>query len=234
MRSGPGMRVAGAMLAAVVLACGCAEKARYPKIDCALPPANPEMAQCTESSKIVGALHEADMADVATQAQETQVAAAVQASPWEGPCRRGTRRCTYFAHDRRDDPPATPEPVDVGEVREYARQFLNGLRAQKGIGPLAHDAELDAFAQRRAERYRHDQYALLAPACGNCAELHGPAEGMWPMPAEQQVDTILSVMLREGPGQTDHDLMLSPAWHRAGVGLVNPGTDLYFIVVLAE
>jgi hypothetical protein len=100
-------------------------------------------------------------------------------------------RCYYFAHDRRDDPPPSNDPIDVPAVREYARRFINGLRAEKAIGSL-HDAELDDLAQRRAEQYRGHQYDLTRVSYARCFALPGPAEGMWPMPIESsQVDTIL-------------------------------------------
>ena len=198
---------------------------------------SPEAAQCTESSKIVAAVNAAEHAAMYTAAQEAEVAAAVAASPSEGPCPYGMSRCYWWAHDRRDDPPDEPpkiDPGDIGAIREYTRQFIDGVRAEKGVGRIERDAELDDLAQRRAEQYRHEHYDLPRVVCAHCYELNGPGEGMWPMPVDQQVDTILSVMLRGGPGEAEHDALLAPDWHRAGVGIVNPGGELYFVVILAE
>jgi len=232
------MRRWGILPVAVLAFSACAERARYPKIDCGLPPVGPEAGQCTEDSKVAAAVREATLAASVTALQEAQVADAIRASPTEGPCPYGIHRCYGWAYDRRGDsadPAPSIDPGDVPAIRDYTRRFINGLRAQKGIDAVAPDAELDDFAQRRAERYRHDHYDLPRIACASrCADLYGPGEGMWPMPVDQQVDTILSVMLRGGPGQSEHDQLLSPDWHRAGVGIVNPGGELYFVVVLAD
>ncbi|HEX8793383.1 MAG TPA: hypothetical protein VF765_20710 [Polyangiaceae bacterium] len=230
------MHLRGLPLLALLVA-GCAERARYPKVECDPSMTNPDSAQCTEESKIAAAVTQASMAGMVTAGREADLAAAIQASPREGPCPYGVHRCYSFWRDRRDDspePPPSVDPRDVGAIREYTRRFINGLRAEKAVGPVAGDAELDDFAQRRAERYRQEGFDLSRIACARCTELHGPGEGMWPMPVDQQVDSILSVMLREGPGQPEHDALLSPDWHRAGVGILNPGGQLYFVVILAD
>jgi hypothetical protein len=214
-----------------VLPCGCAEKARYPKVD-GLFPGDPQAAESTESSKIASATYAATMGGLITAGQEAALADAVRASPWSTPCPVGMKRCHAFVRDRRGDPPGSSD-LSIPEIRDYTRSFINGLRSQKGLSAVEGDAELDAFAQRRAEQFEHEQWDLPPPACASCSELYGPGEGMWPMPVEQQVDTILSVTLREGPGQRGHDTLLGPEWHRAGVGIVNPGGELYFTVVLS-
>ncbi len=208
----------------------------YPKIDCDPTGATAGIGPCTEESKVADAVVHTTTAGMVTAGQEALLADAIRASPTEGPCPYGAHRCIGFVRDRRDDPlepTASIDPGDVPAIREYATRFVNGLRAEKGMGPLERNTELDDFAQRRAERYRHDGFDLPRIACARCTELHGPGEGMWPMPVEQQVDAILSVMLREGPGQPDHDALLSPEWRRAGVGVVNPGGELYFVLILA-
>jgi hypothetical protein len=70
-----------------------------------------------------------------TAAQEAEVAAAVAASPSEGPCPYGMHRCYRWAHDRRDDPPDEPPKIDAGDIgaiREYTRQFIDVARSNTG------------------------------------------------------------------------------------------------------
>jgi uncharacterized protein YkwD len=125
--------------------------------------------------------------------------------------------------------------ADLANLRSYTLHFINGLREMNGRAPLFLNSELNAFAQEGSielsinhRPHHHFEESALGCGCGAIAENQGAPQGWAPGPVETQIAEILGGMLSEGPGGGHHDAMLSPEWHKLGVGILNPGGRMYF------
>lgn len=141
---------------------------------------------------------------------------------------------------RRAHPRSSQNVVPVtnaGDFEKYNLDRINQLRAQAGLQPLVLDAQLTQFAregsaQLMRDHVPHGHFAQSGSSMwkqgfnGAAAENQGSNTG-WPRLAQdptsnekQQIDQILSMMMREGPGGGHHDNILNPKMKRMGIGLV--------------
>jgi len=125
--------------------------------------------------------------------------------------------------------------ADLPAMRHYTLQFINGVRAMNGRGPLFLNTELNAFAQQGSIElsinhipHHHFEESAFGCGCHAEAENQGSPTGWAPGPVDTQISEMLSGMLAEGPGGGHHDAMLWPEAHKLGVGIVNPGWQMYF------
>ncbi len=145
----------------------------------------------------------------------------------------------YMTIDPRDGDedrgPRTDLGFELDSMRSYTLRFINGLRAMNRRSPLFLNAELNAFAQEGSlelsinhRPHHHFEESAFGCGCGALGENQGAPQGWPPGPVDTQIVEMLGGMLSEGPGGGHHDAMLSPAWHKLGVGIVNPGGRMYF------
>lgn len=128
--------------------------------------------------------------------------------------------------------------ITLEEARAYALAYINHARKGAGLEALALDYTLDEFAQVGSkdlsrDHQPHQHLEAERRACPICAETQGDPGGLDPAPTHVQLDAALAFMLSEGPGGPSHDVLLGAAWHRLGVGVVNPGGRMYFTVDFA-
>jgi hypothetical protein len=151
----------------------------------------------------------------------------------------------YTVTDPRDWDEDRKERVPVGlridDVRVYTLKFINGIRAMNGLRRLVRDPELDEFAQqgsvelsRDHRPHHHFESEGWRSIAGEAGEVQGSPFGWPPAPADTQVAEIVRGMMDEGPGGGHHDTILGPGWRRMGVGVLNPGGQLYFTVDFAR
>lgn len=133
-------------------------------------------------------------------------------------------------------PPARPaDPFPPDPIVKYNVDRVNQYRASVGLPPLLYDATISAFARQGSERLARDHtphahfadHAQGAPGFGSrSAENQGDPRGvpaLDPDPARnamRQVDVMLELMWREGPGGGHYDTMVNPRLRRIGVGIV--------------
>ena len=122
-------------------------------------------------------------------------------------------------------------PLDgVDAMRAYTLKYINALRARHRRGPLVLDPGLNAFAQEGSVELSRNHlphhHAETTP-CG-CAENQAAPDGWAPGPIDVQIAEILAGDAGRRTRGGHHDNMLAPAWHRLGVGIVNPGGRMYF------
>jgi hypothetical protein len=128
--------------------------------------------------------------------------------------------------------------MTLEDARGYALAFLNHARSDVGLGPLTLDYSLNAFAQMSSKQLARDHrphgyFAEDPGACPLCAESQGDAGGVAPAPVHDQLEAALGLMLNEGAGGPNHDVLLGGKWHRLGVGIVNPDGPMYFTIDVA-
>jgi uncharacterized protein YkwD len=132
-------------------------------------------------------------------------------------------------------PPARPaDPLPADPLVKYNLDRVNAYRAQKGLGPLLYDAPISAFARRGSEQLAHDHVAhahFAANAQGakdfgsTSAENQGDPRGVPSMDGDavkngqRQIDTMLKLMMDEGPGGGHYDNMMNARFRRIGIGL---------------
>jgi len=121
---------------------------------------------------------------------------------------------------------------DLDEARRYNLERVNAYRAEAGVPPLVLDEGLNTFAQAASEQLSNDhaphQYFktnVYGCKCNLGAENQGAPNGWRWRRIDVQIDQILAQMMLS-PGHRTN--MLNPDYTRLGVGLVNPGEDLYF------
>ena len=147
----------------------------------------------------------------------------------------------YVTPDPRESREERSDDVPLGssldEVRVYTTRFVNGLRAMNGRRRLVLNPLLTEFAQhgsielsRNHLPHHHFETHPLRASYGAISEVQGSQHGWPPGPADTQVAEILRGMMDEGPGGGHHDAILAEEWRRMGVGIVNPGGQLYFTV----
>jgi hypothetical protein len=128
--------------------------------------------------------------------------------------------------------------MTLEEARAYALAYIDHARADEGVRLLALDYALNAFAQdgskQLARDHRLHRHVLTDPqACPTCAETQGAPDGVDAAPARDQLQAALGLMLSEGPGGANHDLLLGTRWHRLGIGVVKPDGRMYLTMDFA-
>ncbi len=140
-------------------------------------------------------------------------------------------------------PPARPaDPYPGDPLVRYNVERVNAYRAQKGLPPLLYDATISAFALRGSQQYAkdhtpHAHFAANAQGAAGfgskAAENQGDPSGVPAMDADptrsgqKQIDTMMKLMMDEGPGGGHYDNMMNPRFRRIGIGLFYAGGKLY-------
>jgi hypothetical protein len=128
--------------------------------------------------------------------------------------------------------------MTLDEARAYAVAFVNHARSDLGLGSLAVDYSLNAFAQLGSKALARDHRPhrhLIEDAaqCAGCAETQSDPAGLATAPVHDQLDAALGFMLNEGAGGPSHDVLVGSSWHRLGIGIVNPDGKMYVTVDVA-
>ncbi|MBS2011785.1 MAG: CAP domain-containing protein [Deltaproteobacteria bacterium] len=147
-------------------------------------------------------------------------------------------------------PPARPaDPYPPDPIVKYNVDRVNQYRASVGLPPLLYDAAISAFARQGSERLARDhvahahfaEHAQGAPGFGSrSAENQGDPRGvpaLDPDPARnamRQVDVMLELMWREGPGGGHYDNIVNPRMRRIGVGIVYVQGRMYMTNDLSD
>lgn len=156
------------------------------------------------------------------------------------------KKTTYRTTKRVVAAPSPPErpadPLPAEPLVKHNVDRINAYRAQKGLGPLRYDARISAFATRGSEQLARDHSphahfaagAQGAPGFGSrAAENQGDPSGVPTLDPDpkrnglRQVDTMLSMMMDEGPGGGHYDNMMNPRFRRVGIGIVYVGGRMY-------
>ncbi|HEY8072491.1 MAG TPA: CAP domain-containing protein [Labilithrix sp.] len=143
-------------------------------------------------------------------------------------------------------PAPQPQPVPAGWPQDplvrYNVDQINAYRARAGLPVYTYDAQLTAFAYAGSQELSQDHSAHAhfqccsqgAPGFGHArAENQGDPSGVpqtSPDPftnGRTQIDTMLRMMMDEGPGGGHYDNMMSQRYRRVGVGLYYAGGKLY-------
>jgi uncharacterized protein YkwD len=179
-------------------------------------------------SKTVDAVASAAMAGGAVAAQEI--------------ARERTARASASGAERSAGCPSwecyADADMTLEEARRYALAYIDHTRADQGAAPLTLDYALNTLAQdgsrRLARDHRPHQHPVNDPqACPNCAEMQGSPDGIDVGPVHDQLQAGLGLLLSEGSGGPNPGVLLSPRWHRLGVGVVNPDGRMYLTIDLA-
>jgi hypothetical protein len=124
----------------------------------------------------------------------------------------------------------------------YNIDAINMYRQRSGLPPYQYDAQISAFAYAGSQQLSGDHAAHAhfhccsqgAPGFGHArAENQGDPGGVPAMSRDPygngrlQIDTMLKMMMDEGPGGGHYDNMMSTRYHRVGVGLFYAGNKLY-------
>jgi hypothetical protein len=137
-------------------------------------------------------------------------------------------------------PPSTRESPssvtnELHALRDYAVEAINRFRAEHGIPRVTASRPLVEFAQRGSEWLQEDHQPkshLLSDArCSRCGEIQGRAQGEPAAKVEGQIDTALRA-IRSDPDRSA--ILLAPNWQFVGVGIVNPGGEMYLTIDLSE
>jgi uncharacterized protein YkwD len=156
------------------------------------------------------------------------------------------RKTTVTTTRRRAEPPASPprpaDPFPADPLVKYNVERVNAYRAAKGLPALLYDAKISAFARAGSEQLADDHRPHAhfqaksdgAPGFGNrSAENQGDPSGvsvMDPDPVKsgkKQIDTMLRLMMDEGPGGGHYENIVSTHFRRVGIGLVYVQGRLY-------
>jgi uncharacterized protein YkwD len=140
--------------------------------------------------------------------------------------------------DAPPEDPGGPDDMTLDEARSHTLTYINGVRSLHGVGLLERDDALTAFAQEGSEQVRrdhrgHGHFIDRRADCPSCGENQSGSVGWRPGPVGRQIDEVLELMMVEGPGGGHHDNMLNPRWTRLGVGIVNPGGEMYLTMDFA-
>jgi hypothetical protein len=128
--------------------------------------------------------------------------------------------------------------MTLDEARAYTVAYVNHARTDVGLGALAVDYSLNAFAQLGSKALARDHRPhrhLIEESgeCPGCAETQSDPAGLAAAPVHDQLDAALGYMLSEGPGGPSHDVLVGATWHRMGIGIVNPDGKMYVTVDVA-
>lgn len=142
-------------------------------------------------------------------------------------------------------PPPPPRPADPwpgDPLVKYNVDRINAYRTAASLPALLYDAKISTFARAGSDRLAKDhephanfrEHAQGAAGFGSrSAENQGDPNGvpvLDPDPSangRKQIDTMMKLMMDEGPGGGHHDNMMNPRFRRVGVGLVTVGNKLY-------
>jgi uncharacterized protein YkwD len=123
------------------------------------------------------------------------------------------------------------------QLEQYNLDKVNEYRRAAGVPPLTLDTRMSEFARQGSQQLAaggaaHAHYGQAGSTMKDYG-FHGTTaenQASWPRLAKdadenrrRQIDDILKSMMSEGPGGGHHDNMLSPAYKRLGVGLVDDG-----------
>jgi uncharacterized protein YkwD len=134
---------------------------------------------------------------------------------------------------------AAPEMTD-DQARDYVLQFVNGVRRLNGVGRLARDGALEAFAQAGSDELAidHRPGAHLSAHAGDVGgaggEVQGPSEGAPAGALQDRLGDALMGFMNEGPGRAEHDALLRPEWRRLGVGVARRDGRTFLTVDFSE
>ena len=137
--------------------------------------------------------------------------------------------------------PADPWPADP--LIKYNVDRINAYRAKKSLPPYLYDQKQSDFALAGSQQLSQDHQAhahFAAQAEGSkvfgskAAENQGDPNGVPSMDADhvkngqKQIDVMLDLMFKEGPGGGHYDNMMSSDLRRVGIGLYfQSGQTLY-------
>jgi hypothetical protein len=160
----------------------------------------------------------------------------------DGSVKKTTIRTTRKKVPASPPPPRPADPWPSDPLIRYNVERVNAYRAQHGREALLYDAKISAFAKAGSEQYASDHkphahfmaHAQGAPGFGSrSAENQGDPNGvpqMDPDPKEngkKQIDTMLKMMMDEGPGGGHYENMLNARFRRMGVGILYVGGRMY-------
>jgi uncharacterized protein YkwD len=160
----------------------------------------------------------------------------------DGSIRRTTVTTTRTRVDAPPPPPRPADPWPADPLVRYNVERINAYRAGGGVGPVLYDAKISAFARAGSERLAqdHDPHANFrehvdgAAGFGSrSAENQGDPSGVQALDTDalksgkKQIDTMLRLMMDEGPGGGHHDNMMNARFRRVGVGLAYAGGRMY-------
>lgn len=136
-------------------------------------------------------------------------------------------------------PPARPaDPYPSDPLVQYNVERINAYRARGGLPPVVYDKTISAFARAGSEQLARDRtphahfaaHIQGAPGFGSrSAENQGDPNGVPPEVGngKQQIDLLLDIMIKEGPGGGHYENIMSKAMRRVGIGLVYVNNRLY-------
>jgi uncharacterized protein YkwD len=143
-------------------------------------------------------------------------------------------------------PPARPaDPYPSDPLVRYNVERVNAYRNKQGLTPLLYDKQISAFARAGSDQYAQDHtphahFAANAegghapPGFGSkAAENQGDPNGVPALASnatqngQLQIDTMMKLMMDEGPGGGHYDNMMNPKYRRIGIGLYYAGGKLY-------
>lgn len=167
----------------------------------------------------------------------------------DGSIKRTTVTTTRRQVEAPAPPPRPADPYPADPIVKYNVDRVNQYRASVGQPPLLYDAAISAFARQGSERLARDhvahanfaEHAKGAPGFGSrSAENQGDPNGvpaLDPNPQRntmRQVDVMLELMWREGPGGGHYDNMVNPKMRRIGIGIVYVQGRMYMTNDLSD
>lgn len=122
--------------------------------------------------------------------------------------------------------------LSLDDAREYALVYVNRVRQESGVGKVALDYGLNAFAQAGSKQVARDHVAHRhiaddPRACFQCSEEQSDPAGLSPAPVRDVVLGVLDGMMGQAQGSPSRENILTPTWHRLGVGIANPDGPAY-------
>jgi hypothetical protein len=187
-----------------------------------------------------GPSHDRPASSTADGAEHVEQRTIVEKTP------TGTRTTIITTTSRMVEAPPPPvrpaDPFPGDPLVKFNVDLLNSYRDKAGLPALSYDAKISAFALDGSKQLSrdHSPHAYFAanvsgaPGFGSrSAENQGDPSGvpaMDPDPVasgKKQIQTLLKIMMDEGPGGGHHDNVLNPKYRRVGVGLFYAGGRLY-------
>jgi hypothetical protein len=153
-----------------------------------------------------------------------------------GPSYRETCNSGRALPDR--DPEDDRDEMTPVEARRHTLMYINGLRSLRGLPLLELDDDLTEFAQDGSDQVArdhrpHGHFLDKGAQCPGCGENQSGSKGWRIEPVGRQIDEVLALMVAEGPGGGHHDNLFNPRWKRLGVGITNPGGEMYLTMDFA-
>jgi hypothetical protein len=125
---------------------------------------------------------------------------------------------------------------DLHALREYTVRAINRLRTARDALGVSSSPPLHEFAQWGSERLRADhesgKHLRGDERCSSrCGEIQGAAHGEPAALPEAQIDTALERMQNDPERSAT---LLAPDWRFVGVGIVQPGGEMYLTIDLSK